>query len=232
LKTFVREHGVLVLSDNDNAELWTTCARGAFAHAYGGACRAALTDATLHAWATRALDLNIGLGLLESFFSAIGATGIAAKIKAAYEHKGARAVRFKLKNATRDSMDVIEFGNALFDCRLKTTHAFVQRGNGYYVTVGVCRSPSITVSAEQSNQEVVTVEASAVKDAVSASGKINVKQEESLGRIHLFIAGPGAFAFYLGQRQVALGPTTLCEFDFEGSRGGSYELRAVIAVSA
>ena len=44
-----------------------------------------------------------------------------------------------------------------------------------------------------------------------------------LGQIHLFMAGPGAFAFYLGQRQHALGPTILYEFDFEGTQGGSYE---------
>jgi hypothetical protein len=43
------------------------------------------------------------------------------------------------------------------------------------------------------------------------------------GRIHLFIAGPGGFAFYLGQRQLAMGPVTLYEFDFEEVRGGGYE---------
>ena len=43
------------------------------------------------------------------------------------------------------------------------------------------------------------------------------------GHVHLFVAGPGAFAFFLGQRQTAIGPVTLYEFDFEGGRGGSYE---------
>ncbi len=42
------------------------------------------------------------------------------------------------------------------------------------------------------------------------------------GRIHLFIAGPNAFSFLLGQRRVAMGPTTLYEFDFEGARTGAY----------
>jgi hypothetical protein len=37
------------------------------------------------------------------------------------------------------------------------------------------------------------------------------------------IAGPGAFTFFLGQRQPGLGRVVLYEFDFEGNRGGSYE---------
>jgi hypothetical protein len=153
---------------------------------------------------TRALDLKIGLGLLEGFFNAIGATVIAGKIKAAYERKGAGAVRFKLKNATRDSVDVVEFGNVLFDCRLNGKHAFVQRGNKYYVTVGVCRSHSITVAAEESNQNTVTVEASAVKDAVSADGKINVKQE---GTGELTYEGPESLAFGVELVEMAFSDT-------------------------
>jgi hypothetical protein len=42
------------------------------------------------------------------------------------------------------------------------------------------------------------------------------------GAAHLFIASPGAFAFFLGQRQPGLGRIVLYEFDFEGTRGGSY----------
>lgn len=36
--------------------------------------------------------------------------------------------------------------------------------------------------------------------------------------IHVFAACPGGFTFFLGQRHVAIGPLTLYEFDFEGSR--------------
>ena len=41
---------------------------------------------------------------------------------------------------------------------------------------------------------------------------------------HIFIAGPNAFAFFFGQRHVALGPCAVYEWDFEGRRGGSYRL--------
>lgn len=42
-------------------------------------------------------------------------------------------------------------------------------------------------------------------------------------RIHLFMAVPGAFSFFLGQRAVAIGPVTLYEYDYDGSNGSSYE---------
>ena len=147
---------------------------------------------------TRALDLKIGVGLLEGFFAAIGATVIAGKIKAAYEHKGVETVRFKLKNATRDSVDIIAFGNNLFDCQLNRKHPFVQASNKYYVTVGVIRSPSITVVAEDSKKNTVAVEAKAVKDVVSVDGKIDVKREGS-GELTYEGVEPLAFGIELVQ---------------------------------
>ena len=41
-------------------------------------------------------------------------------------------------------------------------------------------------------------------------------------RVHLFIAAPNGFTFFLGQHHKALGPATVYEWDFEGERGGSY----------
>jgi hypothetical protein len=128
---------------------------------------------------TRALQLKVGLGLLEGFFNAIGATSALGKIKAAYEQNGAALVRFKLKSATRDWVDMMAFGTALMPCRLNRKHPFVQPGNRYYATVGVLRSPSITIAAEDSKSNDVSVEASAVKGAVGVEGKLAVKREGS-----------------------------------------------------
>ena len=41
-------------------------------------------------------------------------------------------------------------------------------------------------------------------------------------RVHLFIAAPNTFTFFLGQHSRALGPVTIYEFDFDGYRGGGY----------
>lgn len=44
----------------------------------------------------------------------------------------------------------------------------------------------------------------------------------SIRRVHIFIAGPNAFTFLLGQHQPILGSTVLYEWDFENQRGGGY----------
>jgi hypothetical protein len=50
--------------------------------------------------------------------------------------------------------------------------------------------------------------------------------------VHLFMACPGSIAFFLGQRQSALGRLTLYEFDFEASRSGSYQPSIEMPVAA
>jgi len=43
-----------------------------------------------------------------------------------------------------------------------------------------------------------------------------------LRRVHLFVAGPNGFAFFLGQHQQAIGSVAVYEWDFDGQRGGGY----------
>jgi hypothetical protein len=128
---------------------------------------------------TRALDLSVGLKLLEGFLSAIGVDVVIGKIKAEYQHKRVGKVRFQLKDATRDSVDAFEFGKALIPCRLNAKQPFVQDGNQYYAVVGVLRSRSITVSTEDENSTNIEVDADALKSAIAAEGKIGVTQETS-----------------------------------------------------
>jgi len=49
-----------------------------------------------------------------------------------------------------------------------------------------------------------------------------VASRSGVAPVHLFIAAPNGFTFFLGQRQPGLGRTTLYEFDFEGAQGGGY----------
>ena len=51
-------------------------------------------------------------------------------------------------------------------------------------------------------------------------------------KLHLFVAAPNGFTFFLGQRQAALGRVTLHEFDFEGGRGGSYVPALTLPIGA
>jgi hypothetical protein len=57
--------------------------------------------------------------------------------------------------------------------------------------------------------------------AESLAQRINAERQPG-SRVHLFIAAPNAFTFFLGQRQPSMGSVTLYEFDFEGQNGGGY----------
>ncbi|ENU95835.1 MULTISPECIES: SAVED domain-containing protein [Acinetobacter] len=52
--------------------------------------------------------------------------------------------------------------------------------------------------------------------------QINSHQERPKSRLHIFIAAPNSFLFYLGQRLPNLGSVVLYEFDFEGLVHGGY----------
>jgi hypothetical protein len=142
--------------------------------------------------ATRAIELKAGIKLLEDFFSAIGADMVIGKIRAEYEHKRAGLLRFKLRNATRDSVDAFEFGKALIPCQLNAKQPFVAEGNRYYVTVGVVRSTSITVGAESESDNKIDIDVSAIKSAIGAQGKLGVEKGQEG---ELTYEGPVPLAF-------------------------------------
>lgn len=48
---------------------------------------------------------------------------------------------------------------------------------------------------------------------------------------HLFVAGPNALTFYLGQQQLTIGHVCLYEFDFEGGRDRSYRPSLILPVA-
>jgi len=49
-----------------------------------------------------------------------------------------------------------------------------------------------------------------------------IRTERRPPMLHLFIAAPNGFTFFLGQHQAVLGPTTIYEWDFEGTRSKTY----------
>jgi hypothetical protein len=67
-------------------------------------------------------------------------------------------------------------------------------------------------------------------ERLTAEIRATLGQTRSQGCVHLFLAGPGGFSFFLGQRHVAIGPLALYEFDFEGANGGSYERSLVLPI--
>ena len=62
--------------------------------------------------------------------------------------------------------------------------------------------------------------------------QINQKRCGNMRPLHIFIAAPNAFTFFLGQRQPGLGPITLYEYDFEGANGGGYKPSLSLPINA
>ncbi|MGJ4957722.1 SAVED domain-containing protein [Bradyrhizobium sp. HKCCYLRH2015] len=60
--------------------------------------------------------------------------------------------------------------------------------------------------------------------ALSLLGAIRASAKGGPRRVHLFIAGPNAFAFFLGQSEAAIGPVSIYEWDFDGLRDGDYSV--------
>lgn len=58
--------------------------------------------------------------------------------------------------------------------------------------------------------------------AEALAQRINNEHVQGKVPLHIFIAAPNAFTFFLGQRQPALGTVTLYEYDFEGRNGSTY----------
>ena len=63
--------------------------------------------------------------------------------------------------------------------------------------------------------------AAVLSDQVAALVR-NMRSTGEIRAVDLFVAAPNALSFYLGQQAQAIGPHQMYEFDFDGSRDGSY----------
>jgi hypothetical protein len=121
-------------------------------------------------------DLEVGLGLLESFFIAMGAGGLVDKVKVGYQRGSGRALRFRFQDATRDSVDPLALGSALIGKRFRTLHPFVSSENEYFVVGAVVRTPSVSVTLEDQRSRAVELDAG-VLTFVNAHARVSAARE-------------------------------------------------------
>jgi SMODS-associated and fused to various effectors sensor domain len=74
------------------------------------------------------------------------------------------------------------------------------------------------------SQQAVRCGHHAAKLAEALSQHVQELREsgQPIRRVHIFIAGPNGFTFFLAQHQQIIGRATLYEWDFEDQRGGGY----------
>jgi hypothetical protein len=150
------------------------------------------TMADVSGHVSRALSLDLGLGLLQNFLLALGAVGVMDELKAGYQREKTTALRFRFTDATRDSYDLGALGRALGGSRLDPSNALVNAGNRYYLVAGVVRTPSVTLVAEDETARRVELGAGVLK-AVDAEAGVSAKRAES-GEVT-----------YAGRKRLAIG---------------------------
>lgn len=137
--------------------------------------------------------------------------------------------------------------DAVFDSAWSTlsceTEIFHEGKSALAVAIGLTHdvAPAVRAYVERSLPEIGTLliarpstgpgaksvlcgaHAFALAEALTSQIKTEKAALDDGSVVHLFIACPNAFTFFLGQRQIAIGRLTLYEHDFDGARSGSYE---------
>ena len=104
---------------------------------------------------SNSVKAEAGFGLLEGFLAALGANFPFGEAKARWAAHGVQALRFKLLDARRDSVDVGRLGVALIDNALAANHPLLDDEQRYFVVSAVCRSPSVSVAFEDATGHAV-----------------------------------------------------------------------------
>jgi len=87
----------------------------------------------------------------------------------------------------------------------------------------VRRIISFSLPGQPSNSAIADgTQAKRLADAIATYLKQNRTNSERQGVLHLFIAAPNGFTFFLGQLGRSFGPCTLYEYNLEGNCPGDY----------
>lgn len=124
------------------------------------------------------MSLNAGLGLLECFLAAMGAAGILTKVRAGYETKGTKTLKFRFAQPTRDWLDGMQVGNKLIGHHIMERHALYVEGYRYYLVTAVARSSSIIITGETQSANSVSLDLEAMKAAEVSAGVSLTKSSE------------------------------------------------------
>ncbi len=140
---------------------------------------------------SNSLSIDVGLGLLEGFLIAMGAGSIITKLQNSYEVKGAKTLKFRFSQATRDYINVMEIGNKLIKHHIMEEHALYVEGYHYYLVTAVARSPSISIMAEDNNSILMNIDLEAMKIIDVSAGASVTKSNEG----EVTFAGKKSLAF-------------------------------------
>ncbi|HET7285783.1 MAG TPA: hypothetical protein VFI70_13955, partial [Nitrososphaeraceae archaeon] len=121
---------------------------------------------------SRAVSLDIGIGLLESFINAFGIGAIIQKIHASFQSKGVSSLKFRFTNTVRNSINVVKVANDLIKntFSISESHPLYSKGNQYYLVTAAARTPSLGIITQDNNQKIVSIDASVLQIGDVSSG--------------------------------------------------------------
>jgi hypothetical protein len=104
---------------------------------------------------SESISADVGIGLLESFLSALGAVGLVDELKASVKATRSRNVAFRFRKVGRESLNPLALGNALIGHRFVPSNPWVRDGNRYFAVAAVVRSASISIQGRDKGGSTV-----------------------------------------------------------------------------
>jgi len=134
-----------------------------------GASMADLTDT-----ATKEVDFNAGLNLVSSFLEKFGVGLILGKVKADYESKGAKTIKFSFPKAEKDSVDSMHLAKNLIDTKPILNHPFYSRNNRYFIVMATAKTSALTIAVQDKSKRNADIDVKALnQELASANTKID-----------------------------------------------------------
>ena len=119
--------------------------------------------------------------------------------------------------------ETIETSNSDIAVAVGVTHDIGEAVRAYVSDEGLARQLLVASLPGRMGSKSLTCGRHAFDLAANLTDEIaRAKRTTKASMVHLFVSGPNAFTFFLGQRARQLGPVRLYEYDFEGSRTGTY----------
>lgn len=121
--------------------------------------------------------------------------------------------------------EVIDDGRDNIALAISLTHDVTNGVRAFAVQGGVCLNRILHCTLQGGpSQTAIHSGSHAWALAQQVSRQLQTLRTEGgdFRHVHIFIAGPNGFAFFLGQHQQAIGQATIYEWDFDGRRGGGY----------
>ncbi|MGO9902611.1 MAG: hypothetical protein ACLP0J_23655 [Solirubrobacteraceae bacterium] len=105
-------------------------------------------------WSGR-VSVKAGFGLLQTFLTALGASGLVKELSTSIERTQATTIRFRFQSASRKSISPTALADVLKGREFITDHAWVKKGNRYFAVASVVSSQSLSIEGHDARDTAV-----------------------------------------------------------------------------